>query len=516
MCEVRKNPRNEDFVHRALAAFLAFMAVLFAICPVNNAHAEEEDSIDVRFIEQMANAAGMTPGDFVVTVATAAGYESGIPLFSKTAKFSQSLVDSLGNLVDAADYPEWDTLTSDQQAVYGSKKNYDARKFNSLMSAVGYGDTYDGFVASGGGSLDLGGDIPNKLGQIGRIGALWMSGAAVLFGQLAEIVNGDTVSSWVPQVEGGLIDGSGIDGWPQGVPQNLLYYDTLTYKISSYYYTLTSNTGVVKIIPFNTHAFLCSTSEFRYGTSSNRNGYVPVTSFGFGSSYQEINGKSVYVSYVNIGNSGTPSYEGVTSNGVVPSYLSNVSNRFSLAYLILYGGAESGNVEKIEGYPEEEPSDDTPTYFPAGGNSANTTWPQITTPPGGTVAPAPQNPYNPGNQTGGNQWANETTQNTIPLLNLPFDRLFPFCLLYDVPLLLGKILDVSGAGSVSAQAVNRYNVITLRIPALDYVGLPSQEIELDLQPLEEIITTVRPMYQILLLVLLLYEMIAFFKAIITG
>lgn len=501
---------NDPLRYFACFATLAFALALLFLLPCK-AYGDEGDSLDVEFIEKLADEAGLDSGRFVVSAVTSASYVSGNPLWVGTVNLSSDLVHALDNIVEAADYPAWDTLSQAQKELYGSKKNYDARKFNSLMRGFGYSGVYDDFIGSGGGNLDLSTELKGKLGQLGRIGSLWASGAGVIVGQLQGLVNAAFVNGWVPQSDGSVIDGSDVDGWPSGVNKFLYGYPFVTCHTNSRYRTIGTDNSNAIVFPFYRNVFAISKTPFNLGSSLNSSSYIPITNFNFAAESSVVNGETVY--YKNVTSSDWHDYD-QTDNGSLPAFLNTNENKAKLAYLILYGDVKREGNEKIEGYPEGEEDDDTPTYFPKDGIDGDTSWNTITTPPGGSVEPRPETPFNPGNQTDTPKWKNETTQNVIELGNLPFDKLFPFCLLYDVPLLLDKIMGSTSA--MRAQGSVDYTVIQMRIPDFNGIGLEGFDITLDLDPLQEILNMVRPVFQMMVIALLLFTAIEFWKSIITG
>lgn len=514
VCAFRANDTSR-FIACCIAT-LAFALALLFLLPCR-AYGDEVDSLDVEFIESLAVKSGLDPGSFVVTAVTTASYSTGIPLFKTTAKLDDDLATALGHLVDAADYPDWDTLDQGQQSIYGNKKNYDASKFNHLMAAFGYESAYEEFKGSGGGNLDLSKDLESKLGVFGRIASTWMAGGANSVRALV-----DTVS-----------DIAKIKTFPVSSSSVLSFEPQGSYYPSSYPDSIGVNQGY-GFFYSNTRVWVVSASSevfyLVYWNTSNRSFEWLMFSLGnFTVSYgfeddpqivrnanQKTKGNDVFYTYglvsaYSAGSTLDPSVVTVPFRLNTGSFNDNLVHEFLFEADVVAGDSD----ERIPGYPEDGVvNPEQETYFPEQGLDKDTTWPIITTSPGEPVAPRPENPFNPGNQTQDPKWKNETTQNVIELGNLPFDKLFPFCLLYDVPLLLDKIM--GSTSGMRAQGRIDYTVIQMRFPDFDGIGLQGFEITLDLDPLQEVLNMVRPVFQIMIIALLLFTAIEFWKSIITG
>lgn len=164
------------------------------------------------------------------------------------------------------------------------------------------------------------------------------------------------------------------------------------------------------------------------------------------------------------------------------------------------------------------PDSTTPTYYPSDGVTPDTTWNEFTeepsyVPPG--PGERPQNPYNPPSsdnpeyQSGTPEWKNETSENMLPLMNIRFDKLFPFSMLYDIPKVANKVRSVTGT-QINNGVYNRVS-----IPIWNPVN-SSDMLNLELSDLYSLLVMVRPFMQILLAAFLLFTAIAFWRNILTG
>ena len=92
-------------------------------------------------------------------------------------------------------------------------------------------------------------------------------------------------------------------------------------------------------------------------------------------------------------------------------------------------------------------------------------------------------------------------------MGIQFDKLFPFCLLFDISTLFDKVeANFSGDGDA-------YN--TIEVP-FEWDDNSDEELELDLTWLHDLALIIRPFFQILLAVSLLFVTIWFWQSILTG
>lgn len=500
------------------------------------AEVEPQSNWGVALLNQYAQVAGVEPSDFVVDVVMLETSATGVQLCkdvaatNQTLKYGNSLANNLSMIIDTVDYPVWSSLTAEQRARWDDDEtNYNAAKFNELMLGFGMGDVntafYEGFNGDTGHKIDLTDELRRKVEQIGRIGSLWANGVGSQISSIASLITDREAIESFPVVAGSSdsirFDGSEASGWPSSLPnvldvgygsQNLVYNangNLYTFRWetsrSVFWLVMRYTNGAMKQFCFDTEPF----SQYMINNSTG----LAVGS-GTNSGQVVLSGYDMYYQVTGL------TSPGQGWNSSMPRNILSVNpsdNDLKLAGAIMLSlglAPASGEPDKMTDYPEDGPSGNVYVYVPVDGISGDTTYGNITQQP---TYPRPDNPYNPDNQTGGNQWAGETAANVLPLAQLPFDKLFPFCLLYDLPLLLHKIMDVSytdSGGGLRAQSVPDYEKIVLDIPQPG--GLETWHLEIDLTWLKDLLTLVRPALQVLLLVGFLWGSISFWKAVITG
>lgn len=154
------------------------------------------------------------------------GIGSGMNIANETGvKYGENLSHNLSALIETADYPDYDTLTEEQKNLWGSKTNYDAAKFNSLMTAFNLGGSRDGYYASDGGNFEFSDDASERLQQLGRIGQNWINRAGNAFGVVRGMLTSrsDVVQGYLGRVENFTYDSAAVaDEWPEGIPSNVI------------------------------------------------------------------------------------------------------------------------------------------------------------------------------------------------------------------------------------------------------------------------------------------------------
>lgn len=491
------------------------------------AEAEEPYTGADTFLDLCSRFADIKASQLVSTVGEIVTITTGRPVsFDGGLSPRATLAGNLGSLLDAADYPAWDTLSEADKQAWGSQGNYESAKFNSLMRGFGLGDSLDDFKGTPGGSFTFGDEAKKRLKQIGRIGALWAGGASAKIGELQALIEDSTaIDGWfVPGESGSSIsfDGNEIVGWPTSVPKNLdigygsecwVYksngavetdyakYPSVTSR--DVFWLIFGNTSTSAITPCHMYRFDANAFQAKIATSSENTSMSDAQ-------LTSVTGYEPYY-YFRTSQFFNRGWNTSMPYNVVSSMPSEGDVKKALAIMIGEGLAPESSSALIPDYPTEPVDPDERVYMPNDGigteeNSYNYYFeaPDV---------PRPDNPYNPDGQTGGNQWAEDTTANVIPLAQLPFDKLFPFCLLYDVPLLFEKLLGAN-SGGLSAQARANYKQIPL---PFDLPGDQDDvEFVFDLQPVEDLLLLVRPVVDVLLLAVLLASIIAFYKSIITG
>lgn len=161
----------------------------------------------------------------------------------------------------------------------------------------------------------------------------------------------------------------------------------------------------------------------------------------------------------------------------------------------------------------------------------DTTYDEITGEP--TTTPPepvtrPENPFNPPVTEGGEgigsdtpEWREETTANMQPLLELPLEQLFPFCVVYDLRLLWQKFSSMymvageGGENELSTQASNRYEVIHVPFD-LSMLGVGDMSFDIDLEPVATLLRMTSFYVYLLLMFSIVMSVIDFWTGILTG
>lgn len=514
------------------ATFLTFPMVIFltlALAPLNanvdnsgivsvqrcEAYADAEPNANAYdFLVTLASAMDMTVNETIATVTGITAGATGMVIANDDG-VSFHGQNNLDHLADAADYPSWESLDQTQQQGWVSKDNYDSAKFNSLMDAYGLGDARDRFYANSG-SFDFDDTENQRIDRLGRIGNLWMNKIGVAAGDLKEtILDLQSISKYFPS-QGGtsdkVFDGTNVEGWPVELPSQVAYaYPTtecgITYNGGTWYGLYDCSVACYSVLWVNGTTVrwdMFSTEPFtvQYGIKPSR--YLA-------SSYQgTYDDKPVYYYTASIS---LRRLEGSDTNPIneVNGTAINIDTSKRINYMgaILYGesgGSSAGEAPTVPDYPEEIP-DDEDVYYPTEGITPETTWPVY------IEVQRPDNIYNPDDKTQGEEWKQETKQNVLPLQNIRFDKLFPFCLMTDVKDLTEKIEDTITPGQQS-------NYLKIKVPmayASDGQGQSvSEEIELDGTPVRDLLVMVRPFNQVLLLFLMVFSLVMFWKSILTG
>lgn len=464
------------------------------------------------FSATMAEYAGLSLGDFVATCAGIAVAGTG---YNITKDFGVTMgataAQNLNNLIDSADYPAWSTLGEDQQQLWGSQENYESAKFNSFMGAFGMAEDRDNFYSSGGGNFEFSDNVKDKLQQIGRIGNLWKNRASASISDLINVMESPEEVAIFAGCDQFEFDGSNVANWPTGFPRNIgVGYGTLfQFKDPAYqkYYNIRTSRPVYTLMFGDSRGGQFTIFD-KFGFTAGYNNAVnpPSSVTGYTASECTRDGDTFYLAYwENWSGYNKPNWN-VPYNQASASKHYTLSEREIIAHAYLYGKKTPVGLEKIADYPEE-PEDNQEIYFPNDGITPTTNYINITVKP---ETPRQENQYNPGNQTGTDEWKDETEGNLLPLMGIQFDKLFPFCLLFDIQKLFDKVQGVSG--STGAQE----GYLTVSIP-LDVPGFEQGEtLDLNLQWLHDLLITVRPFVQILLGAGLLFVTIRFWQGVLTG
>lgn len=476
-----------------------------------------------QFLEAIAGEAGLSVNDTVATVTGVTASATGMVIANSTGiVFGASGNKSLDNLAEAADYPAWDTLNSEQQQSWVSKDNYDAAKFNALLDAFGLNQDRDRFYSSGGANFEFSQESIDQIKRLGRIGSRWASSIGVTLSDITSaVLDRNKILAWFPASTGNnlVFNGSEVSGWPSDYPENVNYIIGSSpygcyYRNGEYMWLYTDMSSPVYGViwaedkgtytNFRLDAFSKSPFTLKGGNLNvaNPNPSYLTELTAYTASYQ---GETFYYSYSSLPSlNGYVGCFGATPNLVTPTIRTEYMG--AILFNEQQSGGSSSDVEEVPEYPEDDINPDTVIYYPNEGVSPSVDWPKY------IEIQRPDNDYNPDNQTGKDEWKQETKQNVIPLQNIRFDKLFPFCLMTDVKDLTEKIEETITPGQQS-------NYLTIRIPmayASNGADTSSEDIELDGTPVRDLLVMVRPFNQVLLLFFMVFSLVMFWKSILTG
>ena len=412
----------EKFRNKILAYFLA-LALVVLNTPVSLNFDALNKSIEIQsnkahavvplagaaaaFLADVAAASGLTVGEFVATVVGMAAVGTGMGLATDAGiNYGNAASVNLGNLIDAADYPAWDTLTSEQQQSWGTKQEYDSAKFNSLLDAFDLGDARDRFYSSSGGNIDYTSDELTRLEQLGSIGQNWINNGANTVQSIIDSMNpqyNSVIQGYIGHSTYKKILGEDYENWPSSAPDEL-YINVGNYCLiksgpdasNRYTYIQAQSTDDVYFIVMYRNAasgvyasknvYLFSKSGFKFGTNSKTvldgnpvilDTVTPTTDS------REINATGNYAGSVFY--NGAYVSEGGTSNYVESTMMANQFNGSNLSWIntveqiILFSEDATAGlgapVADIVGYPEDILTQgDTNVYFPSTGIVPGSNW----------------------------------------------------------------------------------------------------------------------------------------------
>lgn len=204
---------------------LAFFCFLL---PSSEAYADytEPTSYSVSFLESSAEQAGLTPSEYVVSIALATNVTTGIN--STTASgvsASKSLDDNLAALVPSQNWPDWDELSEEYKDGWHDSTTYRAAMFNDMVAA-GFGarQAETDWYGSGGSNWDWDNyNFGERLHDIGQqFYNLIGSGATLgdIFG-LVENSNENWYKDWIGNVSSVNVPGRDYNDWPSGAPESV-------------------------------------------------------------------------------------------------------------------------------------------------------------------------------------------------------------------------------------------------------------------------------------------------------
>lgn len=497
----------------------------------------------LEYLTKVSNAADLTVSEYVITSGICIGALTGYCIFDSEVSYSADQTTSvLNKLATTAEWPAWSNASEDAKTYYGTEENYKAAQFNSLLGCVGLAESRDTFYASGG-DLDEGAD--SIAGRVGEIGKEFLGGGAVKLADLYLTFNqpkmifgqyGNQSPGFGIVIQPGYIEHDGCivnyrqswfsyvasDGYANNV-MNSCVNQVLSNVLIQYAHptdqgtrTLSKSSVIVEVdgvqyyegqigLPSRIQSVQYNTeqSTFRwagYYTGSSFyvcNGTHAINTL-YSAGYQWWDGTPVEFNDLQYGQAEDTPENLINDPGEVPDQ--NLPNS---------GNVGTDKVNPSSGYNQyfiNQPGGDDP-----GGDTPTT--------------PRPENPYNPSDpdnpayQSGTPEWKQETTENLMPLLNVHLDRLFPFCLLYDLNSLWGKVQGLmQQTGGLSGQDYEDYLHISFPIEMVspDLGIYIDEQIEFDLTPLHDLLLMTKTAVFVLLIFMTLLSLIRFWQRILTG
>lgn len=358
---------------------------------VKQAHAVPVAVPGAAFIAECAAAAGISAGDLVATVVGISTVSTGMAFgYDQGVKMGSDLTSNLNNLIEAADYPPYDTLSEQDQQSWGSKENYDAAKFNSLLDAFGIGEDRDSFYSSGGANFEFSENVKDRLEQLGRIGSNWANGAANTVNDLlASLSEGheQVFQQYYGVSQYEEVNGTDYTEWPENFPATVYVNKGNYFRIDQVYSTQNnvlqraSGRDIYWVIFFNErqwHSVLFSKEPFMYGSRSDAASEqgVPAVSLTGTSQEKTINGNTFY--YVDLETTRRGSYSNPTMQITNITYAQTSYDKFEkMCEQILYGqNLAIGEMPiDVAGYPQDISQDgEKPIYYPNDGITDSVTW----------------------------------------------------------------------------------------------------------------------------------------------
>lgn len=482
------------------------------------------------FLELCAGAAGMSVNDFQLTVGIGIAGTTGVNIFSDSVTYNaDQTVQTINKLVTTLEWPDYDDLSDSQKTSWGSEENYNAAQFNAVLGCVGLAESRDVFYASGG-DLDEGSvSIAQRIADLGN---RWATGAILEASDVYAVFTNNT----------GLTYDGTAGSFGMSMTYNVIVDDlpAVVFKEANVDWTARGNnvrpeTWWVGDANYNKDRYGPGVIGFRGSQSTTVLGDV-VLNYRGGTSYNVVTiagnsgGASPWV-YRRDGNLDSNSASG--GYGYIDFASSFVNRNYMYDYYVNGTKIEFGSVnpeQAMNETPEGTYAGETqPEGIGTDNISPETIYPDIVGTPTEDVTPPyvpptpderPQNPYNPSypdnpaNQSGTTEWKADTTENLEPAFNIRFDKLFPFCLIYDLDAFWKKFKSVMLDSGLGEQAVKDYT--TLVIPGMQGVEGLQDGMSFDLTPLQDLGFAVKPFMFWLLLIFLIMGVVDFWQRILTG
>lgn len=352
-------------------------------------------------LAELAAASGLTVSEFVATVVGSCAVATGMGIaIDSGINYGNDAAVNLGNLMDAADYPAWDTLPDSTKEAWGDKQYYDSAKFNSLLDAFGLGDARERFYSSGGG-FEFTADETNRLEQLGRIGQNWINNGSNTVQSVIDSMSpqyNQYIGAYLGHSTFKVVHGSDVDNWPSGAPE------TVNVNIGNYcltkrsksdgtsveYVQTQSTDDVYFILTYygaNYSVKMFSKSGFSYGYNAKTvydgqqvvlNPVTPTTQ----ASEKTFQGNTFY--YAGHSRSGGGNF----AESTMAANATDLDGQIwvQICGAILFDSDATSTlgdiVPDIEGYPDDILAQgDTNVYFPAVGIQPGNTWENFETQP---------------------------------------------------------------------------------------------------------------------------------------
>lgn len=341
------------------------------------------------FLEEIARAAGLTTGTSVATVSGVLGAGLGF-VASKglSIDIDGNGVNNLAALVDAADYPDWDTLTTEEKEIWDNDRTeYDAQKFNSLMAAFGLESAHQRYITAD--NFEWTNEEQTILQKLKNVGDNWVNRAGNSITNINELLTSDATNV-VAQYQGlntNVINGTDIVDWPDDLPDYV--YTTLTNRVTIEYsntkYIYATNIEVYAIVNRGSSNFgiiLFSKYPFKYGYSSRSNGYWPSEPNLNSDGAERIKNENVF--YSAWSTTGTGGASEIRTNAPL-NYLTNdqMNSLYSNIGLVFGQSSVTEQYEPdLPGYPDDVSQEPNQiVYYPVQGINDDTTWEDFTSEP---------------------------------------------------------------------------------------------------------------------------------------
>lgn len=514
--------------------------------------------VALEFLEALAAAAGMSVSDFVVTygiaIAGLTGYNlyTGSSLYGSVVLGANDTVKALNSITATAEYPDYASLSQADQEAWVNETNYKAAQFNQLLQGK-LAEDRDSYYGTGGGTFD--GESQSLLDRWSDIYSTWADGGKVAIPDVKTLIPDISTTDYQKQlmnVKLATKDENTDVEWPASIPSTLPINTGFVFSVNQGNDVFVSS-GCIHTIWFaNTSSYLKSAMFSKNDFTVSRNGGT----WPGQAKRKEINGKVFYAEYPSRSNR----YNWI--NGANVSFLDylnfDTTAMDNVVYNLLY-------VNDIDGmmidYPGDLPQNlDFPsTGIGSTGLGPNTTWPSLFGEPGsgGNTAAYPESDFNPNADGDGGyipetatpEWQQQTQDQIFtPALNLPFDEMFPFCVIWDISKLMNKLYELGGYQAVSAdQSTSLRGLYDKReglqvqadeasrggaqlnawskpgwtaghtefmLPLADFGIYGMYDLELDVWPLAVLLAWLKPFFQLAFIAGLLYVTIVTFRMFI--